>query len=336
MSVENEFKDKIVLVTGGTGSIGSELVRQILPYKPKQLRVFSRDETKQYELMEQLGSPMNVSLQIGDIRDKERLSFAFKGVDIVLHAAAMKHVAIGEYNPFEVVKTNIIGSQNVIDAAIKYKVKKVVGISTDKAVNPTSVLGISKLMMEKLFVTANYYTKKEETKFSCVRFGNVAWSRGSVLPSWKDQANRGQSINVTDEAMTRFFMSKDQAIQLVLRAAVLTNGGEIFTFKMPAIKLIDLAHLFIEKYYPDKKIAIKIVGQRDGEKTHEELSDSSDQYERIFADDEMYILVPRMNTDDLIKLAGSESKYPGFKPINDLKNYSSADSIDVEEIKKLI
>jgi FlaA1/EpsC-like NDP-sugar epimerase len=335
--MKNEFKDKIILVTGGTGSIGAELVKQILLFEPKQLRVFSRDETKQYELMEELGSPANVSLLIGDIRDKERLNFAFKNVDIVFHAAAMKHVSIGEYNPFEVIKTNIVGSQNVIDAAIKQKVKKVVGISTDKAVNPVNVLGISKLMMEKLFINATYYTKKSVTSFCCVRFGNVAWSRGSVLPSWKKQAEKNGCIHVTNSEMTRFFMSKDQAIRLVLRSAELSQGGEIFIFKMPTIELGDLAKLFLEKYFPQKDVEIKTVGQRDGEKIHEGLFDPTDQYQKIFEDEEIYIFIPYMRLSKKMGFEQHEAPgYKGFKLVEEIANISSADSIDKSKIKDVI
>src|SRR3989338_1758636 len=301
--IEKEFKGKTVLVTGGTGSIGSELVRQILKYQPAKLRVFSRDETKQYELIESLGYPKDFNILIGDIRDKERLNFAFRGVDIVLHAAAMKHVSISEYNPFEVIKTNIIGSQNVIDAAIEQGVKKVVAISTDKAVNPTGVLGTSKLMMEKLFVNANNYIKTRETKFLCVRFGNVLWSRGSVLPSWKEHAAKEKVIKVTDQEMTRFFMSKEEAIDLVLKASALTQGGEIFTFKMSSVKLIDLAKIFLEKYFPGQDIKIEIIGRRQGEKIHEELFDQSDLGKFILSDDRMFIIVPRNRLGNLYDIS---------------------------------
>src|SRR3989339_1612844 len=197
--MQEYFKGKNILVTGGTGTIGSELVRQLLKFNPARVRVFSRDETKQYELIESLNYPKNLNIIIGDIRDKERLSFAFRDVDMVFHAAAMKHVSISEYNPFEVIKTNILGSQNVIDAAIEQKVKKVVAISTDKAVNPSGVLGTSKLMMEKLFINANNYIKTDEHKFCCVRFGNILWSRGSVLPSWQQQAKTQNKIRLTDK-----------------------------------------------------------------------------------------------------------------------------------------
>lgn len=332
----SEFKGKVVLITGGTGSIGSELVKQIIQENPKQVRVYSRDETKQYELMEELSYPSNVHPFIGDIRDKERLEFAFKGVDIVIHAAAMKHVSISEYNPFEVVKTNIVGSQNVIDVAIRQKVKKVIGISTDKAVHPTGMLGTSKLMMEKLFVNANNYTKKEDTMFSCVRFGNVLWSRGSVLPSWKEHAIKDKVIKVTDETMTRFFMSKQEAISLVLKATALAQGGEIFTFKMSSVKLIDLAKIFLDKHFSGQDIKIDIIGLRQGEKMHEELLDHSDLGKLIFSDGEMFIVVPRNRLASLYDLKPEDPKYSGFSQIESVEGLSSEEAIDQEKIKSII
>jgi len=334
--LEQEFKNKTVLITGGTGSIGSELVRQVLQYQPAKVRVFSRDETKQYELIESLNYPENLNILIGDIRDKERLNFAFRGVDIVLHAAAMKHVSISEYNPFEVIKTNIVGSQNVIETAIEQKVKKVVGISTDKAVSPTGILGTSKLMMEKLFVNANNYIKSSDTKFLCVRFGNVMWSRGSVLPSWKEHANNEKTIKVTDKDMTRFFMSKEEAISLVLRAAALTQGGEIFTFKMSSVKLMDLANMFLEKYFPGKDIKIETIGQRQGEKKHEELFDQSDLGKAVFTDNQLFIIAPRDRLSGLYKVSSEKHSYPGFKEVESMKNISSVDAIDNEKIKSMI
>ena len=186
----NIFKDKIILVTGGTGSIGSAIVKELLTYNPKQIRVFSRDQNKQYELMEELGNRSDVRFLVGDVRDEKRLNLAFDNVNIVFHAAALKHVPSCEYNPFEAVKTNIIGSQNLIEAALAHDVQKVIGISTDKVVHPTSVMGTSKLMMEKLFVSAYHYMGSKNTKFACVRFGNVAWSTASVLPIWQKQMSR--------------------------------------------------------------------------------------------------------------------------------------------------
>src|SRR3989344_5708608 len=194
--MENIFKNKTILVTGGTGSIGSGIVRQLLDRQPKQVRVLSRNETRQYELLESLDYPNNLRMFIGDMRDRERMQLAFRGVDIVFHAAALKHVPFCEYNPSEAMKTNIIGSHNIIDAALHAGVKKVVAISTDKVANPFNVLGASKLMMEKLFINSNFFLANK-IKMACVRFGNVAWASGSVLPMWKNQAEAKEVISVT-------------------------------------------------------------------------------------------------------------------------------------------
>jgi FlaA1/EpsC-like NDP-sugar epimerase len=283
------FKNKIVVVTGGTGTIGSELVSQLLQFNPKQIRVFSRDETKQYDLLEKLGHPKNLRMLIGDIRDKERLELAFAEADIVIHAAAMKHVPFCEYNPFEVVKTNIVGSQNVINAALKNNVKKVIAISTDKAANPTNIMGASKLMMEKLFINTNDYQDLAPTVFSCVRFGNVSWARGSVLPLWNNQIKKDKTINVTDKEMTRFLMSIKEAGKLVLNAVKSSRAGEIFIFKMPSVKIMDLADFFIKKYHPNEDVKIKITGMRPGEKLHEFLA-TEDETSRMRDAGNMFII----------------------------------------------
>ncbi len=332
------FKDKTIIVTGGTGSIGSELVAQLLQYEPKQVRVLSRDESKQYDLLEKLNYPKNLRLLIGDIRDKERLRLAFKNVDIVFHAAALKHVSLCEYNPLEAVKTNIIGSQNVIDAAMENGVAKVIAISTDKAVNPMNVLGTTKLMMEKLFVNESYYAPNTKTRLSCVRFGNVAWARGSVLPLWKKQAEKNNSIRVTDGEMTRFLMSIEQAIKLVLRAAELTQGGEIFILKMPAICLSNLTGLFLNKYFPGRDIHVDIVGNRGNEKCHEELLDSCDSNKYIYENEELFIMIPS-NIEIYNAPFGAEENFyfkHGFRKIDKIEKFRSIDNINHELIKKII
>lgn len=328
------FEGKVILITGGTGSIGSEIARQLLEYNPKQIRILSRDESRQYELRERLNSPVNLRMLIGDIRDKERIEYAFKGVDIVFHAAALKHVPFCEYNPFEAIKTNIIGSQNIIEAAIKNNVKKVIAISTDKAVFPSNIMGVTKLLMEKLFINANYYTGGVQTKFSCVRFGNVAWARGSVLPLWKKQVETEKSIKVTNGEMTRFLMTKEQAVGLVFKAAKNSVSGEIFVLKMPSIKVSDLANIFLEKYYSGQDIKIEIVGSRRGDKMHEELIDEADKLSRVMENDEMYIFIPEMNTDT--PKFTEKSEYFGFHEVNSVEGFSSKDRIDIEKIRQII
>lgn len=331
--INNEFEGKTIVITGGTGSIGSALVKELLPSNPKQIRIFSRDQNKQYELMEELGDLPNVRFLVGDIRDENRLNLALNDADIVFHAAALKHVPSCEYNPFEAVKTNIIGSQNLIEAALKNNVQKVIGISTDKVVHPTNVMGTSKLMMEKLFTSAYHYMGPGNTKFACVRFGNVAWSAASVLPIWKKQISKNGEIKITDKKMSRFLMSKEQAARLVLKAAELTHGEEIFVFKMPAIKLTSLAKIFVEKYAPGQKVKIKIIGNRGGEKIHEDLFSGADMHQHIFENKEMFILVPTINRYEAL----SERKYSGFKKINkDTIKLSSAYNVNISEIKKII
>ena len=332
------FRGKTVLVTGGTGTIGSELVRQVLTYKPKQVRIFSRDDTRQYELRQTL--PQNAPLRflIGDVRDYARLEIAMRGVDIVLHAAALKHVPASEFNPYEAVKTNIIGSQNVIELAVIHRVRRVIAVSTDKAANPKNVLGTSKLMMEKLFINANYThglrSNKDgftPTRFSCVRFGNVLWSRGSVLPVWKERAERLGEILITDPAMTRFMMSQTQAMALVLSAAELARGGEVFILKMPSISLGELAKLFIKKYYSGKKIRVVRGANRGREKLHEELFMSDDQGD-VFENKAMLVHVPHLLIDLLKQPIFT---YPGFKRRAPF-TYSSRDNLNPKAIARML
>jgi UDP-N-acetylglucosamine 4,6-dehydratase len=254
-----------VLVTGGTGSFGRQFVQTLLTHhRPKRIIVFSRDELKQYEMKQQHGDNPVLRFFLGDVRDAERLYRAFQGVDCVVHAAALKQVPTLEYNPFEAIKTNIIGAQNIINAAIDQKVKRVVALSTDKAVNPCNLYGATKLCAEKLFVDANAYVGEGTTRFSIVRYGNVIGSRGSVIPLFLKQRETGQ-LTLTDKRMTRFWILMDQAIKLVLDAIDKTHGGEIFVPKIPSLKLVDLA----KRIGPDCKLVE--TGIRPGEKLHEVL-----------------------------------------------------------------
>ncbi len=328
------IKDKVILVTGGTGSIGSQLVLELLKHEPKQVRVLSRDEGRQHDLVHLTGRPTNLRLFIGDIRDKERLERALSGVDIVFHAAAMKYVPLCEYNPFEAVKTNIIGSQNLIDAALACGVEKVVAISTDKVANPVGVMGVSKLMMEKLFINANYYKGDAKTIFSCVRFGNVTWARGSVLAHWQRQATELGVISITDENMTRFMMSRSDAVTLVLEALSQMRGGEIFVFKMPAVKIKELAVMFLEKYFPDGEVKIQKTGRRAGEKLHEELIGTVTSADHIFENDRMFIIRPDLNIYGFDIYPAVD--YIDFSKRDAPDEYSSEDHLDAEKIKAII
>lgn len=278
------FQGKKILVTGGTGSIGSEIVRQLLKMSPKQIRIYSRDEFKQHELQNELKDKKNFKLLrflLGDIRDKDRLSRAFNDIDIVFHAAALKHVPFCETNPFEAMKTNVLGTQNVIESAIDHRVEKMISISTDKAVNPNTFMGITKLMSERMVIAAPNYSGRPEIKFSVVRFGNVLNSRGSVIPLWIDQIKKGGPVLVTDKNMERFFMTIPDAVNLVFSAASQMLGSEIFVLRMQKYKIYDIAQELIRKYSEGKKINIKIIGARDREK--------SDEY--LFTEDESKLMI---------------------------------------------
>lgn len=258
------LEGKVLLVTGGTGSFGGEFVEMVLrDYKPSAARVFSRDEVKQLEMSQRL-SDSRLRFLIGDVRDKERLYRAMNGVDIVIHAAALKQVPMAEYNPIEAVKTNIMGAANIIDTAIDNDVEKVVFISTDKAVHPVNLYGATKLVAEKLFIQANAYTGRVKTRFSCVRYGNVVGSRGSVI-SLFGEARKNGLIQITDERMTRFWITLRQVAQFVLDCVRQMTGGEIFVPKIPSMRLVDIAHIIA----PEAQW--EVIGARPGEKLNEIL-----------------------------------------------------------------
>jgi len=319
MTINGEiFKNKKIIVTGGSGSIGSEIVRQLLKYEVSQIRIYSNDEYGQHWLINKVGKDDRLRFLIGDIRDKDRMDKAFEDTDICFHAAALKHIHLCEYNPFEAVKTNIIGTQNVIDLAIKHNLEKVIAISTDKAAAPFSVLGVSKLMMEKLITAAYYVSGKSNIKFAAVRFGNVLNSRGSVIPLWRKQIKKGGPVTITDPEMTRFFMETSKAVNLVLRATELMQGGEIFVFKMDKTNILDLATTVIKKYSPDKDIPIKIIGIRRGEKVYEKLA-TEEELECALETDDMLILIPQV---EVFNFANKTNKYPYAKPTK-LKEYRS-------------
>jgi len=274
--MKNIFQGKNILVTGGTGSIGSAIVRKILPYEPNVIRVLSNDENGLFSLEQELTGYPNLRFLIGDVRDKERLLRAVESIDYVFHAAALKHVPLCEYNPFEAVNTNVLGTKNLIEVAMQANLEKFITISTDKAVNPINVMGATKLLAERLTTSINHYKGEKRTAFSSVRFGNVLHSRGSVVPLFIEQIAKGGPVIVTDPDMTRFVMSITAAVDLVLKAATMARGGEIFVLKMPALRIGDLAEVAIEEFAPryghsPGNIGTKIVGRRDGEKNHEEL-----------------------------------------------------------------
>ncbi|MDW7776907.1 MAG: UDP-N-acetylglucosamine 4,6-dehydratase family protein [Methanosarcinales archaeon] len=331
--MENIFKNKNILVTGGTGSIGSEIVRRVLQHDPNVVRILSRDETKQFELGQELGILETVRFLIGDVREKDRLTRAFEDIDIVFHVAAMKHVPACEYNPFEAVKTNVLGTQNVIDAALDNEVEKVIAISTDKAASPINTMGATKLLAEKLMIDANLYKGDRKTVFSCVRFGNVIRSRGSVIPLFEKQIQNGGPITVTDPEMTRFMMTIPKAVDLVFKATKMAQAGEIFIFKMPVVRLGDLANVMIEhlapKYrYKPEEIQIDTIGIRNGEKLYEYLM-SEEEARYAYETDDMFILrSTAIFSEDM--LDGSVKAK--------LKRYASDDAkvLSAKEVKQLL
>ena len=278
-----------ILVTGGTGSIGSEVVRQLLSRSPAHVTVFSRDDSKHFYFQQELGERDDVSFIIGDVRDREGLSRAFQtGVDIVIHAAALKHVLICEQNPTEAVKTNILGTQNVVDLAKAHGAEVVLSISTDKAVNPTSMMGASKYVAEKLVIDGN---ATGETKCACVRFGNVLGSRGSVIPSMvKGVKDRG-SIWISDRDVTRFAMPIPEAAKLVIDAVELCAGGEIFVLKMKAFALGQLVDVLLGMNLAPGDVQVDVRGLVRAEKMHEDLV-TSDEFARLHETDELYVVAP--------------------------------------------
>jgi len=330
------YQDKTILVSGGAGSIGSAIVRKILEFEPKTVRALDINETGLFELEQSLKS-QKLRLFIGDIRDRERLRRAIEGVDIVFHAAALKHVPLCEYNPFEAVKTNVIGTQNLIEVSMDEEVEKFITISTDKAVNPINVMGATKLLAERLTISANFYKGKRKTAFSCVRFGNVLGSRGSVIPLFEEQIKANKQITITDPDMTRFVTSLSNAIEFILKIAELACSGEIFILKMPALKVKDLAEVIIEelakKYeYNPRSIEIETIGRRAGEKLYEELITES-EVENAYENEKMYIVYPQGTTinDSQLKLLGNfEKVQEKCAPSNNIKLLTK------EEIKALI
>lgn len=317
------LKDKTILVTGGTGSFGKKFVSRALETDVKKVIVFSRDELKQYEMAQEYTDP-RMRFFIGDVRDKERLLRAFEGVDIVVHAAALKHVGVCEYNPFEAIKTNILGAQNIIDAAIDRGVEKVIALSTDKAANPVNLYGATKLASDKLFVAANSYAGIKHTRFSVVRYGNVVGSRGSVVPFFLKMKETGK-LPITDERMTRFWITLDQGVQFVIDNLRRMKGGEIFIPKIPSMKVTDLA----KAISPDAEV--EIIGIRPGEKLHETMI-TEDDARRTLEYDKYYVIQPEFpwwNTD-----YGNDGKLvpEGFTYVSNTND----EWLSIDELKGLV
>lgn len=300
---------KNLIVTGGSGSFGQVLVADLIRRGVKVVRVFDHDENGLWELQQVYWNEPRVRFLLGDVRDMSRLRMAFADIDLVIHAAALKHVQSSEYNAFEAVRTNVLGTQNVIDAALEANVEKVVLTSTDKAANPSSVMGTTKLLAEKLIVAANYYRGRHRTVLSCVRFGNVLGSRGSAPLLFREQIRTGAPITLTDPRMTRFVMTAGDAVRLTLKAVELTRGGETFVLKMNALLVSDLIAAISERLGPGRRPEVKQGGMKPGEKLYEELL-TEDEVSRAYDLGDMYLVLPSM--PELAPV--SVKAYPGAKP----------------------
>jgi len=281
------FDGKKILITGGTGSLGTALTKRILELNPEIIRIFSRDEWKQSQMQDTF-KDKRLRFFIGDVRDKERLSRALEDVDIVIHAAALKQVPVAEYNPFEAVKTNVYGAANLIEACLDKNIETVLGVGTDKAVSPLNTYGATKLLMERLFISANFYRGYHRTKFLTVRYGNVLGSRGSIIPTFINQIQNGKKITITDPEMTRFNITMDEALDLIFRALKNGVGGEIFIPKLKAYKVRDMRDAMLEIMKSKNKT--EIISVRPGEKYHESLI-IEDELRNTFETNEDYIII---------------------------------------------
>jgi UDP-N-acetylglucosamine 4,6-dehydratase len=318
------FDGKAVLVTGGTGSFGKQFVRTILAEtQARRVIVFSRDELKQYEMQQLFPSEHRLRFFIGDVRDYQRLYRALHNVNFVVHAAALKQVPAAEYNPFEAVKTNIHGAQNVIEASIEQGVERVIALSTDKACSPINLYGATKLVSDKLFIAGNAYAGGTRTRFAVVRYGNVVGSRGSVVPFFQKLAPTGE-LPITDERMTRFWITLEQGVRFVRACFDRMHGGELFVPKIPSMRVVDLAHAIA----PNAKL--KVVGIRPGEKLHEEMISSPDSRRTLDMGD-YYVIQPEMEWFPAEKLDGT--------PVEDGFSYGSDTNtswLSVDELREMI
>lgn len=319
----NIIENKVVLVTGGTGSFGKKFIHKALELNVKKIIVFSRDELKQYEMKQEFRDE-RIRFFIGDVRDKDRLYRAFDGVDIVIHAAAMKHVDACEYNPFEAIKTNIHGAQNIIEAAIDCGVEKVIALSTDKACSPVNLYGATKLASDKLFVAANAYVGEKKTRFSVVRYGNVVGSRGSVVPFFKKIRYTG-FVSITDERMTRFWITLDQGVEFVLDNLGRMQGGEIFVPKIPSMNIMDLAKAIAPE------CEIDIIGIRPGEKLHEAMI-MEDDARHTLEFDKYYAILPELSWWSNEGYEKGKSLPEGFAYTSD----NNREWLTVEELSNLV
>lgn len=319
------LEDASILITGGTGSFGRAILDELLTkYSPRRVVIFSRDELKQYEMRQKWGDDERVRFFLGDIRDLDRLTLALHGVDIVIHAAALKQVDTAEYNPMEYVKTNILGSENVIQAAMAAGVQKVIALSTDKASSPVNLYGATKLTADKLFISSNHYAASFGTACSVVRYGNVMGSRGSVIPFFRRLAAAGEPLPITDQRMTRFWITLPQAVDFVIRCLADMQGGELYVPRIPSMRVVDLA----EAIAPGSEIVD--VGIRPGEKLHEEMISSEDS-RRTLLQEGRYVVLPT--------LARWGFTDPEGTPVADGFSYTSESNdlwLDAAQLRRLL
>ncbi|WP_131776220.1 UDP-N-acetylglucosamine 4,6-dehydratase (inverting) [Legionella impletisoli] len=328
------FNNKSILITGGSGSFGQQYIKTILnDYEPKRLIVYSRDELKQYEMAQVFPTSQYDCMRyfIGDVRDQERLKMAMRGVDYVIHAAALKQVPAAEYNPIECIKTNIHGAENVVQAALEADVDKVIALSTDKAANPINLYGATKLASDKLFVAANNISGGHRTRFSVVRYGNVVGSRGSVVPFFKKLIETGSdSLPITDERMTRFWITLQQGVDFVLKNFQRMNGGEIFVPKIPSVRIIDLATAMAPQ------LEKKIIGIRPGEKIHEVMCPADDSHLTLEFKDH-YVIQPSISFVDKFHDFSTNYLHEISNPVEQGFEYNSGANehfLSIEEICK--
>lgn len=322
------MKNKKILITGGTGSFGNEIVDKLIKLGAKKIIILSRDEYKQSEMNKKFKNHKSLRFFIGDVRDKDRLQMAMRDVEIVFHAAALKRVEVAEYNPFEAIKTNINGAQNVIEASLANKVQKVIALSTDKAVNPINLYGATKLASDKLFISANNLVGKRNTKFSVVRYGNVLASRGSVVPIFLEyhRLKKGH-FPITSVEATRFWITLKEAITFVLKCSQMMNGGEIFVPKMPSVKIMDIAKAI------DKDYKIKKIGLGHGEKLHESII-SNMESENIYENKQMYVIEPQIKFYQI----KNNKNFTNLKKVKKNFDYNSKENffLKIKQIKELI
>jgi FlaA1/EpsC-like NDP-sugar epimerase len=334
--MQDFYKDKKILLTGAAGTVGREIVKQLYSFQPAELRLMDNNETEMFFLMEEYSK--NVFCFLGDIRDRDKLEKLSKDIDVIIHSAAFKHVYLSEYNPFDVVQTNIIGVENIIRAATTCNVKQLLFTSSDKAVNPTNVMGTSKLMGERLITAASAIRNNNNTIFSSTRFGNVLGSRGSVVPLFMKQIRNGGPVTITDKRMTRFVMTIEEAAKLVLQSVLLARGGEVFVTKMPVVRIPDLAEVMINLLAPQygyspSDIKMIEIGMKAGEKLYEELMSDQEVY-RSTELSNMFVVTPAFKS----LFQSITYEYPDTIATQIQKSYISENetSLNKDEIEKYL